>query len=131
MSISRRLVIRFVDYAQSEMELITLLDAIPDAIDRDPRLGARLAGGIARCSDGITGFAEIGGVTYRIVDYHDPRVRETRGHMSDQPMARYYDASKNADGVYLPGVPLSDIDEERWASYPDVVTRKRRRDRLV
>lgn len=64
-----RLVIRFVDYAQSEMELITLLDEIPDAIDRDPRLGGRLAGGIAYCSDGITGFAEIGGVQYRIVDY--------------------------------------------------------------
>ena len=64
-----RLVIRFVDYAQSEMELITLLDAIPDAIDRDPRLGGRLAGGMAYCGDAQTGWAEIGGVTYRIVDY--------------------------------------------------------------
>jgi hypothetical protein len=64
-----RLVIRFVDYAQSEMELITLLDAIPDSIDRDPRLGGRLAGGMAYCSDGITGLAGIGDVQYRVVDY--------------------------------------------------------------
>jgi len=64
-----RLVIRFVDYHNSEMELITLLDSIPDSIDRDPRLGGRLAGGMAYCGDAQTGFAEIGGVTYRIVDY--------------------------------------------------------------
>lgn len=64
-----RLVIRFVEYEQSEMQLITLLDAIPDAIDRDPRLGSRLNNGMAYCSAGITGFAAIGDVEYRIVDY--------------------------------------------------------------
>jgi hypothetical protein len=50
---------------------------IPDAIDRDPRLGRRLAGGMAYCSEGITGFATIGGVEYRIVDF-SIRVLEKR-----------------------------------------------------
>jgi hypothetical protein len=38
--------------------------------------------------------------------------------MDDEPIARYYDDSKNADAVYLPGVPLSDISESRWAAFP-------------
>jgi hypothetical protein len=64
-----RLVIRYVDFQAAEMTLITLLDAIPDSIDLDPRLGGRLTKGMAWCSDGITGFAEIGGATYRVVDF--------------------------------------------------------------
>jgi hypothetical protein len=34
-------------------------------------------------------------------------------------IARYYDASKNPQGAHFPGVPLDDIDEERWESVPD------------
>jgi hypothetical protein len=34
------------------------------------------------------------------------------------PIARYYDASKNEEGRYFPGVPQGDIDEARWADYP-------------
>src|SRR5262245_33375593 len=64
-----RLVIRWVDNGQAEMQLLTLLDAIPDALDADPRLGGRLRDGYAYCSDGIAGFADIGDVRYRIVDY--------------------------------------------------------------
>jgi hypothetical protein len=64
-----RLILRWVDFQAAEMQLITFLDLIPDAIDRDPRLGRRLAGGMAYCSEGITGFATIGGVEYRIVDF--------------------------------------------------------------
>lgn len=71
------LILRFVDYAQSEMELVTLLDEIPDSIDRDPRLGGRLSGGIARCSDGAAGFDTIGDVPYRYVAY-TVRVLEKR-----------------------------------------------------
>lgn len=33
-------------------------------------------------------------------------------------VARYYDASKNDAGGYLPGVPLRDLDEEEFATYP-------------
>jgi hypothetical protein len=34
------------------------------------------------------------------------------------PIARYYDAGKNEEGRYFPGVPQGDIDEARWADYP-------------
>lgn len=64
-----RLIIRRADFQAAEMQLLTLLDAIPDSIDLDPKLGARIASGMAWCADGVTGFAEIGGATYRIVDY--------------------------------------------------------------
>jgi len=64
-----RLVIRWVDNAQAEMQLITLVDAIPAAIDADLHLGGRLNAGAAYCPAGITGFADIGGVRYRVVDY--------------------------------------------------------------
>lgn len=63
------LVIRWVDNAQAEMQLLTLLDAIPNAIDADPRLGNRLTGGLARVSTGQAGYATIGGVLYRVVNY--------------------------------------------------------------
>lgn len=32
--------------------------------------------------------------------------------------ARYYEASKNTDGGYIPGVPLRDLTEEDYNSYP-------------
>jgi hypothetical protein len=64
-----RLVIQWVDLQAAEMQLLTLLDAIPDSIDLDPRLDGRLKKGMAWCSDGITGTADIGEVTYRVVDY--------------------------------------------------------------
>lgn len=64
-----RLVIRWVDNAQAEMQLLTLLDAIPLAIDADPKLGGRIIGGQAFISEGITGFSTIGDARYRVVDY--------------------------------------------------------------
>ena len=64
-----RLVIQWVDNAQAEMQLITLLDAIPLAIDADPKIGGRLASGMAFCPRGQAGFAKIGDVFHRIVDY--------------------------------------------------------------
>jgi hypothetical protein len=63
------LVIRWVENSQAEMQLLTLLDAIPDAIDADPRLGGRLTGGLARCTAGQAGYATIGGVLYRVATY--------------------------------------------------------------
>lgn len=33
-------------------------------------------------------------------------------------IARYYDESKNPDGAGLPGVPLRDLEDEEFASYP-------------
>lgn len=33
-------------------------------------------------------------------------------------MTRYYDETKNPEGGALPGVPLGDIDDELFESYP-------------
>lgn len=64
-----RLVVQWVDNPQAEMQLLSLLDAIPDAIDADPKLGGRLLGGMAYISEGAAGFAKIGRVDHRVVDY--------------------------------------------------------------
>jgi len=34
-------------------------------------------------------------------------------------IARYFDASKHETGQFIPGVPLRDITDEEWATYPD------------
>lgn len=64
-----RLVIRWVENSQAEMQLITLLDAIPNAIDADPQLSGRITGGVARVTTGAAGYITIGGVLYRVIDY--------------------------------------------------------------
>jgi hypothetical protein len=64
-----RLIIRWQDNAQAEMQLLTLLNAIPASVELDIQLGGRLLQGIARITDGDAGFVTIGGVKYRCVDY--------------------------------------------------------------
>ena len=64
-----RLVIRWVENSQAEMQLLTLLDSIPDAIDADPKLGGRVNSGMAYCSTGSSAFSTIGGVLYLVADY--------------------------------------------------------------
>jgi hypothetical protein len=38
--------------------------------------------------------------------------------MTTEPIARYYDASKNPDGAFLPGVPLADLPDALYISFP-------------
>lgn len=64
-----RLVIRWQDREIAEAQLLALLDAIPDAIDDDPRFGNTITKGLGYIDAGTTGYQEIGGTTYRIVDY--------------------------------------------------------------
>lgn len=33
-------------------------------------------------------------------------------------IVRYYDASKNPDGAFFPGVPLRDIESDEWDTLP-------------
>lgn len=66
---THRLVIRWQDNAEAELTLLTLLNAIPAAVDADPHLGGVLNKGVARISNGIAGFALIGSTKYRVVDY--------------------------------------------------------------
>jgi hypothetical protein len=35
-----------------------------------------------------------------------------------EKIARFYDAAANPDGASLPGVPLADIPDEQYISYP-------------
>ena len=57
-----RLVIQRVDNRRLEMQLLSLLDAIPDAIDADPKLGGHCcSGGMAYITEGRgRSFAMIG-----------------------------------------------------------------------
>lgn len=64
-----RLLLRWQDFPQAEMQLITMLNLIPAAIDADQKLGGRLPDGLASITDGTTGFITIGETKYRIVDY--------------------------------------------------------------
>lgn len=43
--------------------------------------------------------------------------------MSTEPIARYYDETKNPDSGSLPGVPLGDIAEATFAAYPEWLQR--------
>ena len=72
-----RIVIQFVDNAAAEMQLLSLIDAIPDAIYADPRLGGALAIGIAQIPSGDAGFIRVGDVLYRVFDI-EGRYREKR-----------------------------------------------------
>ena len=63
-----RLCIQWVDNPQAEMQLLSLLTAIPLAIDADRKLAGRIGGGMAHIDEGAAGFAEIGGVKCRVVD---------------------------------------------------------------
>ena len=38
--------------------------------------------------------------------------------MSDERVARHYDASKNPDGASLPGVPLRDLTQAEFDALP-------------
>lgn len=62
-----RLAIKWQDNPQAEMQLLTLVDVIPAVVDA--HLGQALPKGMARCSNGISGFAEYGKEKFRVVDY--------------------------------------------------------------
>lgn len=62
-----RLAIKWQDNPQAEMQLITLIDLIPAAVDT--HLGNTLSKGHARVSGAVTGFAEYGKEKFRVADY--------------------------------------------------------------
>lgn len=74
-----RLAIVWQENPQAEMQLVTLMDQIPLAIDADPRLHSALGSGIAYCSDGASGFATYGKVEHRIVDYTIHAIEKYQG----------------------------------------------------
>lgn len=66
---THRLVITLQDNPQAEMQLLTLLNAIPASVDRDSRLGARIVQGMAQIVTGDAGYIRIGETLYRICDF--------------------------------------------------------------
>lgn len=74
-----RLMLRWQDFEQAEMQVLIFVDTIPDAVDRDPHLGGRLTRGIAAISEGITGFQTISGTKYRIIDFTSTVIEKREG----------------------------------------------------
>lgn len=64
-----RLVITWQDNPQAEMQLLTLLNAIPASIDGSPTLGGRIVEGLAKTTVGDAGYVAIGDTLYRICDF--------------------------------------------------------------
>jgi hypothetical protein len=52
-----------------EMELLTLADSVPSAINDDPRLAGRLHGGMARALLAFSGYAVVAKKLYRVLDF--------------------------------------------------------------
>lgn len=64
-----RLVVLWQDNEQAELEVMPLVDAIIGAVEADPHLGGALNSGYARINEVDAGWDELGGVTYRVVDF--------------------------------------------------------------
>lgn len=64
-----RLAFDYQDNPQAEMQLLALADSVPSAINDDPRLGNRLAGGVATSTAALTGFAVIAKKVYRVLEF--------------------------------------------------------------
>lgn len=65
-----RLAVLWQDNEQAELEVMPLVDAIIGAVEADPHLGSALTSGYARINEVEAGWDEIGGVTYRVVDFY-------------------------------------------------------------
>jgi len=64
-----RIVFDYQSNPDAEMQLLTLADSVPYAINLDSRLGGRLTSGVASCSSAITGFIQIADKLYRILEF--------------------------------------------------------------
>lgn len=66
---THRLIVQWQDNPQAEMQLLTLLNAIPASVDVSPTLGGRIVEGLAKVTAGDTGYIPIGETLYRICDF--------------------------------------------------------------
>jgi hypothetical protein len=64
-----RICVQWQDNEESERELLTFVHALPYRVDNDPTLGGLITKGIARISDGESGFVIISGTKYRSLDF--------------------------------------------------------------
>lgn len=64
-----RLVIGWQDWEGAEQQTNPFVDDIPAAVHADQQLGGRLTSGLAQITEAEGGWATIGGIEYRIVDF--------------------------------------------------------------
>lgn len=67
--ILHRLVFQWQENEESEKELLKFVNSVPAAIDRDSNLGGLVDLGMAKISDGSTGFVIISQTKYRCLDF--------------------------------------------------------------
>src|SRR5437660_1224261 len=63
-----RICVQWQDNEESEAELLTFVHSVPAAIDANPTLGGLITMGVARISEGQSGFVIISGTKYRSLD---------------------------------------------------------------
>lgn len=68
--IQHRMVFRWQDNEQAEQEIIPFIDSIPAAVAADPHLGGALVSGYSEIESCEGGWIDIGGVTYRVLDFY-------------------------------------------------------------
>lgn len=74
--ILHRVVIRWQDNEQAEVEASPFVNSVPLAVETDPWLGGALTSGYAEISECESGFAEIGEITYRVLDFYSTVVEK-------------------------------------------------------
>jgi len=63
-----RLVFRWQDREQCEVEMMPFVDSLPAAVEADPHLGGRISSGLARIEHIDAVWVRIANVTYRALD---------------------------------------------------------------
>lgn len=67
--IQHRLLVRWQDNEQAEIEAQPYVDSIPAAVRADPHLGGALTSGYAQITECQAGWVTIAGVEYRSLDF--------------------------------------------------------------
>jgi hypothetical protein len=65
---THRLLITWQEFSQAEARLLSFVNALAAAVDADPKLGGRVASGMARVTEASSGFVTIGSTKYRVID---------------------------------------------------------------
>jgi hypothetical protein len=70
--INHRLLFRWQDNEQAEIELLPYVDSIPKAVEGvvGASLGGTLVGGMAELQECEAGWVDIAGTTYRVLDFY-------------------------------------------------------------
>ena len=67
--INHRMMFRWQDFEQAELEIIPFVDSIPLAVEADPHLGGVLVSGFAEINECRALWVDISGTTYRVLDF--------------------------------------------------------------